>query len=163
TDSSEAHFTVAGTPLRVAAIDGTDENGPTPIEGKTLVVPAGGRLDVAFEMPARPVRISLAGTNAALALSADGRAVPPEPPEGPEFDRLAYGKRKPTPFALTTRYDRRFDLTITRKPGFFDGKPGRQWAINGGIYPDVPMFMVAEGDLVEMTIANDSHVVHPMH
>ena len=31
------------------------------------------------------------------------------------------------------------------------------------IYPDVPMFVVEEGDLVELTITNDTKVVHPMH
>ena len=53
-------------------------------------------------------------------------------------------------------------IAVTRKPGFFDGRPG-QWAINGGIYPDVPTFIVEEGDLVEMTVTNDTNVVHPMH
>ena len=163
TDSSEQRFTIAGTAFRVAAIDGTDENGPTPLEDETLVVPAGGRVDVAFDMPRRAVRLSLAGTEVALALSPDGRAVPPEPPQGPEFDPLTYGRPAPTPFGPSTHYDRRFHLSITRKPGFYDGKPGRQWAINGGIYPDAPMFVVAEVDLVELTIANHSHVVHPMH
>ena len=54
-------------------------------------------------------------------------------------------------------------MTITRKPGFFDGLPGLQWAINGGIYPDVPVFVVEEGDLVEVTITNDPNGIHPMH
>jgi FtsP/CotA-like multicopper oxidase with cupredoxin domain len=163
TDSSTQRFTIVGTPFRVVSIDGTDENGPTPLASETLLVPAGGRIDVAFDMPRRPVRLSLAGTDAALALSANGRAIPQEPPQGPEFDPLTYGRPAPTPFDLGTHYDRRFHLSISRRPGFYDGKPGRQWAINGGIYPDVPMFVVAEGDLVELTITNHSHVVHPMH
>ena len=57
----------------------------------------------------------------------------------------------------------RFELTISEKPGFFDGKPGRHWAINGGIYPDVPTFHVEEGELVEVTIRNDTDADHPMH
>ena len=52
---------------------------------------------------------------------------------------------------------------MTRKPGFFDGQPGMQWAINGGIFPRVPMFMVERGDLVKVTIENGSNAVHPMH
>ena len=52
---------------------------------------------------------------------------------------------------------------IGRKPGFLDGRPGFQWTLNGGIYPDVPMFVVERGDLVRMTIENTTSRVHPMH
>jgi FtsP/CotA-like multicopper oxidase with cupredoxin domain len=162
TDSAAQKYTLEGTPFRVAAIDGTDLSGPTPIEDEMLTLAAGGRTDLAFRMPAA-VRLSLAGTNAALAFSADGSRVLPEPGAEPDFDPLTYGRPVPTPFDLSTRYDRRFQLTITRKLGFFDGRPGRQWAVDGGIYPDVPTFVVAKGDLVEMTIANRTKNVHPMH
>jgi FtsP/CotA-like multicopper oxidase with cupredoxin domain len=37
------------------------------------------------------------------------------------------------------------------------------WTINGHLFPDVPMFMVNLGDIVRMTISNDSGEVHPMH
>ena len=59
--------------------------------------------------------------------------------------------------------DRRFELTIGRRPGFLDGRPGLQWTINGRIFPHVPVFVVEEGDLVRVTIANDTDAVHPMH
>ena len=62
TDSAETRFTLGGTPFRVVAIDGTDLNGPTPIENVTLVIAAGGRMDVAFTMPATPVRLGIDGT-----------------------------------------------------------------------------------------------------
>ncbi|MFD0521238.1 multicopper oxidase domain-containing protein [Paractinoplanes durhamensis] len=35
--------------------------------------------------------------------------------------------------------------------------------MNGHLFPDVPMFMVATGDIVRMTISNTSGEVHPMH
>ena len=41
-----------------------------------------------------------------------------------------------------------FDYRIGRRPGFVDGRPGFCWTINGNLFPDVPMFMVAEGDVV---------------
>jgi FtsP/CotA-like multicopper oxidase with cupredoxin domain len=162
-DSAEQRFTLGGASFRVAAIDGTDLNGAPRIEDQTLVVPGGGRLDVVFTMPPSPVRLSLDGTEAGLAFSADGSATPPAPTAGPEFDPLAYGRSAPTPFDLHSSFDRRFRLTITRKPGFHDGDPGLQWAINGGIYPDVPVFVVEQGDLVEITITNDTKGIHPMH
>jgi FtsP/CotA-like multicopper oxidase with cupredoxin domain len=78
------------------------------------------------------------------------------------LDLLSYGT--PAPVSLDTgHFDRDFALTIDRWPGFLDGKPGLWWTMNGHLYPDVPMFMVREGDIVRMTITNDSGEVHPMH
>lgn len=163
TDSSQRQFTLTGARFRVVAIDGADLNEPTPLENATLVVGAGGRMDVAFTMPTSPVRLSIDGASAGIALSPDGTATPPAGVPGPDFDPLTYGRSTVTPFDASSSYDRRFELTMTRKPGFYDGRPGLQWAINGGIYPDVPVFLVEEGDLVEATITNDTKAVHPMH
>ena len=58
---------------------------------------------------------------------------------------------------------RRFEYSIGRRPGFLDGVPGLWWTINGHLFPDVPMFVVAEGDVVRMRIENHSGEVHPMH
>jgi FtsP/CotA-like multicopper oxidase with cupredoxin domain len=164
TDSFGQRLALDGTRFRVAAIDGTELNGPEPIEGQALVLAAGGRMDVSFPMPTTPVQLSLGDTNAGVVLSADGTATPQlrQVPEQ-DFDPLSYGEPAPTPFDAKSTFDRRFEFRITRKPGFLDGRPGLQWAINGGIYPDVPTFVVAEGDLVEITITNDTKVVHPMH
>ena len=63
----------------------------------------------------------------------------------------------------TSRADRTFKYSIGRRPGFIDGKPGFWWSINGHLYPDMPMFMVREGDVVQVTISNHSGEVHPMH
>jgi FtsP/CotA-like multicopper oxidase with cupredoxin domain len=163
TDSAERRFTVDGTPFRVVAIDGTDLAGPTPIEDATLAIGAGGRMDVAFTMPASPVRLSLDGTTAAIGFSPHGAPPRGAGTPGPVFDPLTYGRPGPTPFNASSSFDRRFELEISRKPGFFDGDPGLQWAINGGIYPDVPMFVVEKGDLVEITLKNDTKAIHPMH
>lgn len=37
------------------------------------------------------------------------------------------------------------------------------WSINGHLYPHVPMFVVADRDVVTMRIENRSSEVHPMH
>ncbi len=163
TDDTPQRFTVAGTPFRVVAIDGTDLNGPQQLENTRLLVTGGGRYDVAFTMPRGAVELGLQDTEAALALSPDGQGDLPPPTGGTDFNPAAYGRPKSTPFDASSRFDRSFVLKIGRKPGFFDGRPGMQWAINGGIYPDVPTFMVEEGDLVKVTIENDSPSVHPMH
>ncbi len=54
TDSFGQQVTVTGSPFRVVAIDGTDLNGPTPIEEQTLALAGGGRIDVSFPMPTSP-------------------------------------------------------------------------------------------------------------
>jgi FtsP/CotA-like multicopper oxidase with cupredoxin domain len=163
TDNTPQRFTVAGTPFRVVAIDGTDLNEPQPLENTRLIVPGGGRYDVAFTMPQGPVELGLQETDAALALSPDGQGDLPPPTGGTDFNPAAYGRPKPTPFDASSRFDRSFVLKVGRKPGFFDGRPGMQWSINGGIYPDVQAFIVEEGDLVKVTIENDTPSVHPMH
>ena len=79
-----------------------------------------------------------------------------------ELDLLSYGTPAELPFEVDDP-DRRFEFRIDRWPGFLAGRPGLWWTINGHQYPDVPMFTVAEGDVVVMTIENSSGQGHPMH
>jgi FtsP/CotA-like multicopper oxidase with cupredoxin domain len=37
------------------------------------------------------------------------------------------------------------------------------WTVNGHIFPDMPMFVVAEGDVVVIHLSNHSGVTHPIH
>ncbi|HST17562.1 MAG TPA: multicopper oxidase domain-containing protein [Gaiellaceae bacterium] len=162
-DTTES-FALSGTPFDVLAIDGTDLNRPTPIDRRLIGVPAGGRSDLGFTMPAHPVRLDLFASDAALVLSPDGRTAPaPDDGGWPHFDPLDYGSPAPTPFDARSHFDRSFVLKIQKKLGFENGHPGFHWAINGGLYPHVPMFVVSRGDLVKMTIVNDTSAVHPMH
>jgi FtsP/CotA-like multicopper oxidase with cupredoxin domain len=164
TDNAPAPFVVSGAPFRVVAIDGVELNGPGLLaDHPTLRLAPGGRYDVELTMPASPVALRVDGTPATLLLSPDGGGKPPVDAAGDEFDPLTYGEPAPTPFDASSDFDRRFSLTIGRKPGFLDGHPGMQWALNGGIYPDVPTLIVERGDLVELTIVNDTSTVHPMH
>jgi FtsP/CotA-like multicopper oxidase with cupredoxin domain len=162
-DGTPQRFTVAGTRFRVVAVDGTDLNGPTPIENRTLELAGGGRYDVTFTMPTETVGFAIADEQTGLALSPDGKAGLPAASAGPELDLARYGRPGTTPFGASTRFDRTFTFEIGRKPGFLDGRPGMHWTINGGIFPDVPVFVVERGDLVKVTIANDTGSVHPMH
>ena len=135
TDNAPKPFVLSGTPFRVVAIDGVDLNEPGPLDDATLEVAAGGRYDIAFTMPGRPVALRVDGTPATLALSADGHGAPPTDEAGAEFDPATYGKPAATPFDASSDFDRAFTLTVGRKPGFFDGHPGMHWTLNGGIYP----------------------------
>lgn len=162
-DNTPRRFALAGTPFRVAAIDGTDLREPEPIRAQTLVVAAGGRYDIAFTMPATPVELSVDAGDPAIAFSSDGRGRLLSPVPARTFDPLAYGRAAETPFDAGSSFDREFELRIGRKPGFLDGRPGYHWSLNGGVFPDVPVFVVEEGDLVKLTVENTSGRVHPMH
>ena len=161
--STPERFTLTGTPFRVLAIDGSDLNEPSPVENRTLVLAGGGRYELGFTMPVKPVGLAIVGTDTGLALSTNGQAGLPAPSAGPVLDPARYGLPALTPFDASSQFDRRFRLSVSRKPGFLDGRPGLQWAINGGIFPDVPVFVVERGDLVEVTIENHTNAVHPMH
>ena len=81
---------------------------------------------------------------------------------GELVDLLDYGSPAALPFDPAAA-DRTFDYDIGRRPGFLDGRPGMWWTINGGIFPDVPMYHVEEGDVAVFRISNHSGDAHPMH
>ncbi|MFG3340291.1 multicopper oxidase family protein [Glycomyces sp. NPDC048151] len=151
---------VDGAPFRVAAVDGTDLEGPDEIAGTAVEVAAGGRVDLVFTMPASGgVRVNLSAS-AALVVG-DGPAEPSEQPED-VLDLLHYGSKADIGFDPDAA-DRVFEYGIDRRPGFLDGKPGFWWTVNGELVPDVPVFTVAYGEVVVMRVANDSGEAHPMH
>jgi FtsP/CotA-like multicopper oxidase with cupredoxin domain len=163
TESTPQRFGISGTAFRVLAIDGTDLHEPGLLQGKTVEIAAGGRYDVGFTMPRGPVAAGLTDAPARYVLSPDSRTTAPPVEAGKRFDPLGYGTPARTPFGLDSRFDRSFRLKLTQKLGFLDGKPGRHWALNGRLYPRVPMFMVAPGDLVKLEIVNATGNPHPMH
>jgi len=160
TDSSPARIRLAGMKASVAAIDGADiEPAPVP-DGDAIEIGGGGRYDVVFRMPPGVVSAEVAGSKAALVLSPDAKGEPADAEDRPVFDPGARAAAKP---ARLEKFDRTFRLEISKKAGFLDGRPGHHWAINGKLYPRIPMFMVARGDLVRIVLVNDSGSVHPMH
>jgi FtsP/CotA-like multicopper oxidase with cupredoxin domain len=154
----------ASAPYRVLAIDGGDLNGPTPILNRTITVPPGGRADLEVTVPAAgPVRVQVAAATA-LVVGPAGSPPSPRPVEPPaKLDLMTYGTpKRALPFDVD-HPDRTFRYSIGRRPGFLDGKPGLWWSINGHLFPDVPMYVVREGDVVMFHIENHSGEVHPMH
>ncbi|GAA0360710.1 multicopper oxidase family protein [Microbispora corallina] len=154
---------VTGAPFRLVAVDGTDLNGPTDVRDAAVLVTAGGRADIEVTMPedGSPVRVQLGGSSAVV-LGSRSYDAPAAGRPAATLDLLSYGVRAPVGFD-PDRPDRRFDYAIGRRPGFLDGRPGLWWTVNGHMYPDTPMFVVSEGDVVRMRISNHSGEVHPMH
>jgi FtsP/CotA-like multicopper oxidase with cupredoxin domain len=161
TDSASTRFRLAGMSPAVVAIDGAEIPPARIAPGEPIEIGGGGRYDVAFVMPNGVASVELANSRAALVLSPDGTGSPAEAKSGPVFDPGARVSGS-TGYADAT-FDRTFHLTISKKPGFLNGRPGLHWALNGKIYPRVPMFEVAKGDLVRIELTNDSSSVHPMH
>jgi FtsP/CotA-like multicopper oxidase with cupredoxin domain len=158
TDNAPLRAWVSDAPFRVAAVDGRDVEGPTEVSDRGVLVTAGGRVDLLVTAPAR---VDVGG-GTALVLGPNGTDVPAAPEPAEQVDLLSYGSPAPLPFDPADA-DRSFRYDIGRRIGLLDGKPGFWWTINGRLFPDVPMFTVTEGDVVRMTIRNDSGEVHPMH
>ncbi len=163
TDNGPMSAWVSGAPFRLVAVDGTDLRGPSPVSGKAVTVTAGGRADLEVAMPAdgSGARVELGG-NAAMVLGAPAARVAASPKPAVTLDTLAYGTPAPLGFDPGAA-DRNFEYAVGRRPGFVDGRPGLWWTVNGHLWPDVPMFVVSEGDVVRVHVTNTSGDVHPMH
>lgn len=163
-----------GAPFRVVAIDGHEVHEPGELIDADLRLAAGGRYDLEFTMPAGAVRLSApiadfdggvpwANPDGGLLFSPDGHgAAPPYTSQG-AFDPLNYGTPQDTLSSQTGRFDRVFVQYLGSRPGFYNGKLQFLWTINGQVFPQTPMLLVDEGDLVKLTIVNRSQLDHPMH
>jgi FtsP/CotA-like multicopper oxidase with cupredoxin domain len=155
TDSETHRYTLAGTPFLVAAIDGVDLQGPKSLVDTAVLIPAGGRYDLVFTMPAAPV-----------GLFVDGRAVYSTGPVStdtgawPVLDPLTYGVGSPVPWS---RFDKQFTLVLDRGLDLHGLLPRYAHTVNGAADPDIPPQVVRLGDIVKFTIVNRSLVVHPWH
>jgi FtsP/CotA-like multicopper oxidase with cupredoxin domain len=158
TDNGPLRAWVSGGSFRVGAVDGRDLNAPTAVTGEGILVTAGGRVDLLVTAPAR-VDV---GAGTAIVVGPRGADVAADPEPDRRVDLLSYGS--PAPLSFDPEHpDRRFEFRIGRRIGLLDGEPGFWWTVNGNLFPDVPMFHVQEGDVVRMTVVNDSGDVHPMH
>jgi FtsP/CotA-like multicopper oxidase with cupredoxin domain len=153
----------SGAPYVVRAVDGFDLNEPTPVTGRSVTLTAGARVDLEVTAPedGSAVRVQVGGATA-LIIGPEGSTAGEVAQPRDKLDLLDYGSPAQLPFD-TSDPDRVFDYDIGRRPGFVNGRPGVHWTVNGKLYPGVPMFMVAEGDVVTVRIDNHSGETHPMH
>lgn len=166
TDTHSPTYILSGTTFQVAAIDGTDLHQPGDLQSGTMVkIGSGGRADLTFTMPDHPIRLTFTDDpNNGLVLSPDGKGTAPAPSlTGPVFDPTNYGTPAPTPFTASSHFDRNFQLILDDGPGFYNGGFEFRLTINGKVYPDTPMLMVNEGDLVTETLVDRGHQSHPFH
>ena len=153
----------ASAAYRLLAVDGNEVNRPTPVEGRSTTVTAGGRADLEVTVPAdgAGVRVQLSRATA-IVVGRRGVSVPVPAQPAEDLDLLTYGTKQATGLD-PSRAVRHFDYDVGRIPGFVRGRPGLWWSINGRLYPHIPMYVVREGEIVVMRIHNGSGEVHPMH
>ncbi|NUT35484.1 MAG: multicopper oxidase family protein, partial [Hamadaea sp.] len=160
TDSTPQRFTLAGTPFRVVAMDGVDLSGPAEVTETAMLIPAGGRYDVAFTMPANPVTLRAGGDRGpGLRLGAPSGGADIATGAWPVLDPLGYGTPAPTSLGPVDR-----DLTLVLDRGVrFSGGAKYAHTVNGAAAPDIPVQTVREGEIVRFTIVNRSLAIHPWH
>jgi FtsP/CotA-like multicopper oxidase with cupredoxin domain len=171
TDSDPHRFTLAGTPFRVAAVDGRDLNQPGKVSDVGLRLPAGGRYDLVFVMPDTPVALVLDNDHPGdLRLRPDDHvdtavedAAVEDTSGWPELDLLHYGEPAAVPFDAGSRADRQFTMVLDRSLAMVDGRPAYAQTVNGLGHPLIPDQLVAEGDLVRFTVVNRGLETHPWH
>jgi FtsP/CotA-like multicopper oxidase with cupredoxin domain len=163
TDNGVLRTGMVGAPYKVVAVDGRDLHRPTPVDARAYLLPAGGRADLeATVPPSGALRVDAGSAATSVTIGPAGSEPPGTALSDESVDLLSYGTS--APLGLDPEHaDRRFEYRIGRKAGFLDGVPGLWWTINGHKYPDVPMYMVAEGDVVRMKLSNGSGQAHPMH
>jgi FtsP/CotA-like multicopper oxidase with cupredoxin domain len=162
TDNGSMKIWTSGS-YRLLAVDGTEVHQPTEVSGRSLTLTAGARADLEAHVPSdgTAARIQLSRATAVIiGPSGADTAVVAQPAE--ELDLLSYGSPAPLGFD-PAQATRRFEYRIGRRPGFVKGRPGMWWSINGHLYPNVPMFVVREGDVTLVHIENRNGEVHPMH
>ncbi|MEU2176780.1 multicopper oxidase family protein [Nocardia sp. NPDC019219] len=167
--SSDPHrFALAGTSFRVAAVDGRDLTQPGEISRIGLRAPAGGRYDLVFVMPDAAVALVLDADRAHplwLRPTSDRHDRVPVIAgieKWPELDLLTYGTPVPVPLRGAAT-DRHFTLVLDRGVAMVDGVPTYAHTVNGRGHPSIPDQLVAEGDIVGLTVVNRSRETHPWH
>ncbi|MCA0756214.1 multicopper oxidase family protein [Paenibacillus sp. N4] len=157
-------YVLTGVPFKVTAIDGVDLNGPSELENQSLELITGGRYDIAFVMPDHPVYLKVGnGKELGLLMSADGSGDVPKPETTSVFDPTHYGMPADTPFGGDSEFDREFTMVLDNRFAFYNGRFAAYDTINGEVFPNTPMFVVKEGELVKTLIVNRGAVEHPMH
>ena len=162
TDNGSMTVWTSGS-YRLLAVDGTDVHRPTEVSDRSVTLTAGARADLEVRAPidGTAVRIQLSkATAVVIGPQGADATVPPQPDA--DLDLLAYGSPAPLGFD-PAEPTRRFDYLVGRRPGFVKGRPGMWWSINSHLFPNVPMYLVREGDVVLMHIENRGGEVHPMH
>lgn len=170
-DNDSQTFLLHGANYQVTSIDGVSiSNPPSLASGTSFTLAAGGRYDITFTMPAKPVYFGQkheryegpSAPNVIFQTTKD-QAQPANKKDTGEFNPSNYGTGVQNNLTKTKKFDREFKMIMGNKMGFYDGRLNYLWTINGEVFPNTPTFVVKEGDKVKVTFINRSFGEHPMH
>jgi FtsP/CotA-like multicopper oxidase with cupredoxin domain len=165
--------TLLGAPFTVVALDGHDLNEPALLVAVPLPVGEGQRYDIRFQMPNRGA-VALVTANSdgqyqaapAIVIGPGGQGSIPQPlpaAAAPPFDFAGYGRPRAAAITPQRPFDRVYTMTLDSYVGFWAGRLGQVWTLNGEAFPNTPAFVVAPGQRVKIHIVNAGTGVHTMH
>ncbi|MDB5083696.1 MAG: copA2 [Bacilli bacterium] len=191
TASATHLMTLVGAPFKVLAIDGSDLHAPTMLNSTLLPVAASQRYDLEFKMPeqgaVKLVNADQPGFQGNFFTKLIGLKTPSTASEhqmitatfgsgdvqtdinalqeNPVFDFTTYGSPTDVPDNLTldTKFNRQYEMQLGNSLGFFNGGFTMRFQINGNTFPNIPSYLVKQGDLVKIHITNPTDIPHPIH
>jgi len=162
TDQLPRTLRLTGTDFLLAAVDGRDLLGPTPVHDEAIRVPAGGRVDLTFTLPPGGALLSAdATTGAAVGIGPAGSSPLQLAVDrgAPEVDLLSYGERSvDVPTSMRDEV-----MVLDQLPRFLGGIPANAYTVNGSVFPHIDSIEVSEGEIVRLTVVNRGRDTHPMH
>ncbi|WP_394138719.1 multicopper oxidase family protein [Cytobacillus oceanisediminis] len=159
-----------GHKFKVAAIDGQELNKPQEIQDQVISIAPGERYDIEFtaDNPGEwfiechgdmegtkgmKTKIQYENSNNSTDKSNQSEHLP-------EFTFINYGGLDKGQFSLGQNYDVEYTMDLNTA---MNGN-GMAFTINGKTFPDTDSIKVKEGDLVKVTLTNNSMMDdHPMH
>jgi FtsP/CotA-like multicopper oxidase with cupredoxin domain len=158
-----------GHKFKVVAIDGQELNEPQELENKLIAIAPGERYDIEFTAnnPGNwylECHGDMEGTEGMKTLiqyegNSDSKDQSNQNESLPVFNFVNYGATTASEFTLTQEYDIEYTMELN------GNNMDNIWSINGNSFPDIDGLNVKKGDLVKVTLINNSPegVDHPMH
>lgn len=160
-----------GHKFKVAAIDGQELNEPQEISDQLIAVAPGERYDIEFTadnpgewyLECHGDMEGTEGMKAVIQYEGNSESIDQsnQSENLPIFDFANYGGvgEIDDEFSLDQKYDIEYKMDLN------GNDMENIWSINGNSFPDIDGLNVSEGDLVKVTLVNNSPagVDHPMH
>jgi len=159
-------------PLRVISLDGHDLNDPQWLNTVPVPIGTAQRVDLLFQMPAHSA-VSLITANdqqnnqvyQRFPAVVIGQGTVPSTllPVTRWFDMTAYGQPAPGAITPQSHFDHTYTIALHNQMGTSFGRQGMTYTMNGKVFPYIGMLMVKYGQLVRISLVNQSDLYHPIH
>jgi FtsP/CotA-like multicopper oxidase with cupredoxin domain len=156
-------ISIPGHSYQVTHYDGQEVNEPEQLSSVVLRIAPAERYDIEITMdqPGAWAISAFAEQNKKLSANLpiiyegfDGKELKTASSNNSYFDLASYGKSKESSLGQVTK---QYDMLLTTKDN------GETFLINNKKMPNHEIFEVVKGDIVKVTIINDTEADHPMH